>query len=127
MVILNFDYFFFIGIYCHLIENCVSHSVTATKETLSWSQKRSKSTLFVTNQSFLCRTDSVRQTSSKKMAKIIFLKGDMVKIENHCSKKIRLGYLYPTNFKCLLNDSALWAESVIELRSLFEGLCVCVS
>ena len=54
--------------------------------------KNGKNTLFVTNQLFLCHTDSVRQTSYKEMAKNA-KKEDMVKVENHCTKKIRLGYL----------------------------------
>ena len=91
-VILNFDYVFFFGIYCHFVEICLLHWVSATKESMSMSQKRSKNTFFVTNQQLLCRTDSVRRTSSKEIAKNA-KKGDMVKIENHCIKKIRFGYL----------------------------------
>ena len=91
-VIFNFDYVFFFGIYCHFIEIGSLHWVSATKETFSWSQKRSKNTLFVTNQWFLCRTDSLRRTSFKEMAKNA-KKKDMVQIEHHCTKKTRLGYL----------------------------------
>ena len=79
-------------IYCYFIEICLLHWVSVTKEILSWSQKTVKNTLFVTNQFFLCHTDSVRQTSYKEMAKNA-KKEDMVKIENRCTKKIRLGYL----------------------------------
>ena len=50
-----------------------------------------KKNLFVTNRWFFCRTDSVQQTSSKETAKNA-KKGDMIKIENHCTKKSRLGY-----------------------------------
>ena len=38
----------------------------------------------------------MQQTSSKEMAKNA-KKGDVVKIENHCNKKIRLGYLKYTS------------------------------
>ena len=91
-VIFNFEYVFFLGIHCHFIKICLSHWVSATEETLSRSQKRSENTLFVTNLRFLYRTDSVRQTSFKEMAKNT-KKGDVVKIEIHSTKKIRLGYI----------------------------------
>ena len=55
-------------------------------------KKGKKIPFFVTNQWFLCRTDSVQRISSKEMAKNAE-KGDMVKIKNHGTKKIRLGYL----------------------------------
>ena len=91
-VIFNFDYDFFFAFIAILLKfNCHTESVQQ-KEKLNWSQKRSKNTLFVTNQWFLCCTDSVRRTSSKEMAKNA-KKGDIVKIENHCNKKIRLVYL----------------------------------
>ena len=91
-VIFNLDYVIFYGIYCLFIDVCSLHWDSATKETLSWSQKRSKNTFFVSNQWFLCCTDSVQQTSSMEMSKNA-KKGTMAKIENHCTKKIRLGYL----------------------------------
>ena len=53
----------------------------------------------MTNLWFLCRTDSVGQTSSEEMAKNK-QKGDMVKLKNHCTKKIRLGHL-ENRFFCL--------------------------
>ena len=46
----------------------------------------------MTNQWFFCRKDSVQQTGFKEMAKNA-KKADMVKIENPCNKKIRLGFL----------------------------------
>ena len=92
ILIFNFDHVYFFGILCHFLRTCSLHWVSATQESLSWSQKRSKNTLFVTRRWFLCRTDSVRRTSSKEKAKNA-KKRDMVKIENHCTKKIRLGYL----------------------------------
>ena len=61
IVIFNFAYVFFYGIYCHFIEISLFSWVSAEKKTLSWSQKRFKKTLFVTNQWFLCSTDSVKQ------------------------------------------------------------------
>ena len=55
-VIFNFDYFFFF-IYCHFTVTYMLHWVSATKETLSWSQKRSKNTfLWPTNESFVALT-----------------------------------------------------------------------
>ena len=44
----------------------------------------------MTNQWFLCRNESVQQTSFKEMVKNA-KKGDMVNIENDSTKKIRLG------------------------------------
>ena len=89
----NFDNVFFFSIYCRFIKICSSHWVSVTKESLVWPQKGyTKKHLFVTNQWFLCLTDSVRQTSSEKMAKNC-KKVDIVKNGNHCSKKIWLGYL----------------------------------
>ena len=66
-----------------------------------------KTTFFLTKQWFLCCTDSVRQTSSKEMAKNA-KKGDMVKIENHCTKKIRLGYLNCPKWKFGMFKKTKW-------------------
>ena len=45
-------------------------------------KKRSKNTTSVTNQWFLCCTDSVQQTSSKEMSKN-YKKGDMVETKKN--------------------------------------------
>ena len=66
-VISNFEYAFFFGIYWHFII-CVFHWISATKESLSWSQKRSNP-FSVTNKWFIRCIDSVRQTSSKNWQK----------------------------------------------------------
>ena len=39
-VIFNFYYVFRFGIFCHFVEICLLHWVSATKESLSWSQKQ---------------------------------------------------------------------------------------
>ena len=91
-VIFNFDYVFFLGIYCHFIDIGSSHWVSATKETFSWSQKRSKTPfLWPTIDSLVALTqcDELVLRKWQKMPK----KRNMVKIENHCTKKIRLRYL----------------------------------
>ena len=77
---------------------------------IGWQQKWCILTLFVANQWFLCRTDSVQQTNFNKMAKNA-KKEDMVKIENHCAKKIRLGYL----------EFSLWPELSSPARFRIQG------
>ena len=52
--IFNFDYVFSFGIYCHFVEIFLLHWVCATKESLNWLQKRSKTAfLWPTNDSFV--------------------------------------------------------------------------
>ena len=64
-----------------------------------------------------CRTDSVQPTSSKEITKNAN-KGDMVKIENHCTKKIRLGDLNTNNFQ----GNVLWIAKMCPLLALATGL-----
>ena len=111
-VIFNFDNIFFLGIFCHFIEICSSHRVSATKDSLVGHKKGKKNNLFVANKWFLCHTDSVPQTSSKKMAKYC-KKVDMVKTKNHVNRKIRLGYI-----KCVIviiaviNPPMCWINNI---------------
>ena len=89
-VIFNFDHAFFFGVFCHFLKIISSHWISATKESSVCYKKGVFFLLFLwPNQCFLCRTDSVRQTNFNEMA-INAKKEDIVRIENHCSKKMSL-------------------------------------
>ena len=63
---------------------------------------------------FVCRTESVRQTSSNEMAKNA-KKEYMVKIENHFTKKISLGYL-------ILNISVYFSKKIFLSTKLKKNI-----
>ena len=91
-MILNFDFVFFFGLSAILLE-----FVGRTESVRRWNhwfghKNGPKTTLLWQHQGFLCRTGSVQHTNSNKKA-INAKKEDIFKIENHCIKKIKLGYL----------------------------------
>ena len=78
--------------FCHFLRTSLLRWVSATKKSFIVHKKSIFWPCLWPTQSFPCRIDSVRRTNFNEMA-INAKKEDIVKIENHCTKKIRLGYL----------------------------------
>ena len=101
-MIFNVDNVSFFWNFCHFIRTGSMYWVSATKEQLVGHKKG------VFDRSWDQLNDSYVALTNKHQKMAIKAKKDIVKMENHCTKKIRLGYLESNIWRV---DSPYWSGS----------------
>ena len=68
----------------------------------------------------------MQQTNFNEIA-INAKKEDIVKIENHCTKKIRMGYLFCITFvfqKQTVKYVCFWLDQLLEMLKCWDDICL---